>query len=138
MNAKQYLSQVIHIDQRIDNKLEQLQRLRESSTRATATLSDMPRPDSPDLQQIETTVAKIIDLERDINRDIDLLVDLKAEVRRVIGALTNPDQQLILEMRYLCYKPWTAIMEALEISETSVYRIHGEALKKIVIPEKRE
>ena len=79
---------------------------------------------------------KIIDLENEINRDIDQLVDLKAEVKRVISRLTSPDQQLVLELRYLCFKPWAEIMDALGISETSVYRVHGEALKNIVVPEK--
>lgn len=135
MNAKEYLSQAMYIDQRIDSKLEQIMKLRESATKATATLSDMPRPDSPNVQSMEETIVKIVDLERDINRDIDALVDLKAEARKVISKLDNPEQQLILEMRYLCYKSWAEIAEDLSFSESNVYKIHGEALKRIVLPE---
>ena len=138
MNAKEYLSQVMHIDQRINSKLEQVVKLRESATKATATLSDMLRPDSHSMQTMENTICKIVDLEREINADIDALVDLKAEARRVIGQLKNPDQQLVLELRYLCYRSWTDIMDELGVSETSVYRIHGEALKNIIVPEKWE
>ena len=138
MNAKEYLSQVMHIDQRINSKLEQVVKLRESATKATAMLSDMPRPDAHSMQTMENTICKIVDLERKINADIDALVDLKAQARRVIGQLKNPDQQLVLELRYLCYRPWTDIMEELGISETSVYRIHGEALKNIIVPQKWE
>lgn len=135
MNAKEYLSQAMYIDQRIDSKLEQIMKLRESATKATATLSDMPRPDSPNVQLMEETIVKIVDLEREINRDIDALVDLKAEARKVISKLDNPEQQLILEMRYLCYKSWAEIAEDLSFSESNVYKIHGEALKRIVLPE---
>lgn len=135
MNAKEYLSQAMYIDQRIDSKLEQIMKLRESATKATATLSDMPRPDSPNVQSMEETIVKIVDLERDINCDIDALVDLKAEARKVISKLDNPEQQLILEMRYLCYKSWAEIAEDLSFSESNVYKIHGEALKRIVLPE---
>ena len=135
MNAKEYLSQAMYIDQRIDSKLEQIMKLRESATKATATLSDMPRPDSPNVQSMEETIVKIVDLEREINRDIDALVDLKAEARKVISKLDNPEQQLILEMRYLCYKSWAEIAEDLSFSESNVYKIHGEALKRIVLPE---
>ena len=138
MNAKEYLSQVVHIDQRINSKLGQVVKLRESATKATATLSDMPRSDSQSMQTMENTICKIVDLEREINADIDALVDLKAQARRVISQLRNPDQQLVLELRYLCYRPWTDIMEELGISETSVYRIHGEALKNIIVTEKWE
>ena len=136
MNAKEYLSQVMYIDQRINSKLEQVTRLRENVTNCTATLSDMPRPDSPNKQRMEETICKIVDLEREINADIDRLVDLKAEARKAINAVSDPVQQLILELRYLCYKPWLEIMEELRLSETSIYRIHGEALKNFMVPRK--
>lgn len=135
MNAKEYLSQAFHIDQRINSKLEQVMKLRETSTKATATLSDMPRSDTPNVHRLEDTICKIIDLENEINHDIDKLVDLKREARDVIGQLSDPDQQLILEMRYLSYKSWTQIMEELDYSETSIYRLHGQALKNLVIPQ---
>ena len=138
MNAKEYLSQVMYIDQRINSKLEQVTRLRENVTNCTATLSDMPRPDSPNKQRMEETICKIVDLEREINEDIDRLVDLKAEARRVINAVSDPDQQLILELRYLCYKPWNEIMTELGYSEPTIYRLHGEALKKICVPVKND
>lgn len=135
MNAKEYLSQAMHIDQRISSKLEQVMKLREAATKATATLSDMPRPDSPNIQAMESTICKIVDLEREINEDVDRLIDLKAEARRVIQQITEPDQQLVLELRYLCYKPWTEIMSEIGYSEATLYRLHGEALKKIRVPE---
>ena len=134
MTAKEYLSQAFHIDQRISSKLSQVMRLREAATSCTATLTDMPRPDSPSRQQMADTICKIVDLEREINEDIDRLVDLKAEARRAINAVSNPDQQLILELRYLCYKPWNEIMTELGYSEPTIYRLHGEALKKILVP----
>ena len=135
MNAKEYLSQVMYIDRRIDSKLEQVMSLREAATKATATLSDMPRPDSPNIRSMEDTIVKIIDLENEINRDIDRLIDLKAEACRLISQVKEPDQQLVLELRYLCYKPWNEIMVELGCSEATVYRLHGEALKKIVLPK---
>ena len=138
MTAKEYLTQAYRIDQRINSKLEQVVKLRESATKATATLSDMPRPDAHSMQTMENTICKIVDLEREINADIDALVDLKAQARRVIGQLKDPDQQLVLELRYLCYRSWTDIINELGVSETSVYRIHGEALKNIIVPKKWE
>ena len=136
MTVKEYLSQAYRIDQRINSKLEQVTRLRENAANCTATLSDMPRPDSPNKQRMEETICKIVDLEREINADIDRLVDLKAEARKAINAVSDPVQQLILELRYLCYKPWLEIAETIGYSEATVYRLHGEALKNIAVPEK--
>ena len=134
MSPKEYLMQVRYIDRLVDSKLEQLARLKETATKATMTLSDMPRSDSPDLQSMETTVVKIIDLEREIDAEIDRLVDFKREVRNAIEQIPNTDQRLILELRYLCYKPWLEIVDERGCSEPTVYRLHGEALKRIAVP----
>lgn len=136
MTAKEYLRQVRVVDCQIDSKLEQVMRLRETATKATATLSDMPRSDSPNLQTLESTVVKIIDLENEINQDIDRLVDLKREARVAIDSLMNPEQQMILELRYLCYKAWPEIADTMGFSESNVYRLHGIALKNITLPKK--
>lgn len=130
--------QVIHIDHRINNKLEQLMKQRDFATKATATLSDMPRNGSPNHQSMENTIVKLVDLENELNLDIDRLVDLKKEARTVINQLADPGQQLILEMRYLCCKSWPEIIAELDSSETSVHRLHGLALKNIVVPVKWE
>ena len=131
MNAKEYLSQVMRIDQRINSKLEQLQKLRASSTKATATLSDMPRPESPDLQRLETTVAKIVDLENEINRDIDTLVNLRGEIYHLIQTVQDVNQQLLLELRYLCFKSWREIAEMMGLEERYVLKVHGRALNAV-------
>ena len=135
MTAREYLSQAFHIDQRINSKLSQVMRLRETATNCTATLSDMPRPDSPNRQRMADTICKIVDLEREINEDIDRLVDLKAEARRVINAVSDPDQQLILELRYLCFKTWEQIAVQMNYSTKYVFDLHRTALKMIEVPE---
>ena len=78
MNAKEFLEQVRYVDRAIDSKLEQVHQLRNEATKATSLVSDMPRGGSPNLQRLEDTIVKIIDLEREINRDIDRLIDMKA------------------------------------------------------------
>ena len=42
MTAKEYLTQAYRIDQRINSKLEQVSSLRDLSTKATSTLTDVP------------------------------------------------------------------------------------------------
>ena len=135
MTAKEFLEQVRYVDQAIDSKLEQVQKLRNESTKATSLVSDMPRSSSPNLQRLEDTIIKIIDLEHEINRDIDWLVDLKKAARVSINAMANPEERLVLELRYLCYKAWPEIAEELDFSESNVYRLHGLALANFVIPE---
>ena len=136
MTAKEYLSQVFYIDQRINCKLDQVMRLRENATKATATLSDMPHSDSPNLKSMENTICKIVDLEREINRDIDQLVDLKAEAREALAQMPNPDESLILELRYFSRKTWEKIAEETGYSVRHVTRLHGRGLQHFRIPDK--
>ena len=138
MNAKEFLEQVGYVDQAIDSKLEQVQRLRDESKKATSLVSDLPRGGSSSQQRMQDTIAKIVDLEREINRDIDRLVDMKRAVRLAINAMANPEERLILELRYLCYKGWPEIAEKADCSESNVYRIHGLALANFVVPEDPE
>lgn len=128
MTAKEYLSQVRFIDRLINSKLEQLACLKDTATKATATISDMPRSDSPDLQSMETTVVKMIDMEREIDAEIDKLVDLKREIRDVIQKIHTPRYRALLEMRYLSFMTWEEIAESLECEPRSIYRAHYRAL----------
>ena len=43
MNAKEYLKQAFYLDKRINSKLEQVESLNALATKATSTLSDMPK-----------------------------------------------------------------------------------------------
>ena len=92
MIAREYLTQARMIDSRINSKLMELQRARELATKATGLVSDMPRNPSPDLQQMESRVVKIVDLEREINAEIDELVDLKRDIRELIAQIRKPLQ----------------------------------------------
>ncbi|MEF9974143.1 MAG: hypothetical protein RR893_09475 [Clostridia bacterium] len=131
MTAKEYLQQAFRIDQRINGKLEMVARLRESATKVTTNISDMPRASSPNLQTMESTVAKLVDLEADINRDVDALVDLKREIINTIGTLDKPEHQMVLESRYLCYKSWEQIALEMNVQLRWVYRLHGRALSAL-------
>ena len=72
MKAKEYLSQALWLNQRIDNKLEQLERLKAMAMRVTANLthekvSGVYNERSP----MENTIVKIMELEREVNDEID-------------------------------------------------------------------
>ena len=135
MTAKEYLSQVYRLDKRIDSKIEQLKSLNLLATKCTTTLSDMPKSQSISNSRLEDTVVKIVDLQEEINRDIDSLVDLKRDIVRTIKSVQNPEYQIILELRYLCFKTWEEIAVQMNCSIDNVFKIRKNALKSVVIPE---
>jgi len=134
MKAKYYLGQAYRIDQRINSKLEQIASLRELATKATSTLSDAPRSSSPNLKPMEVIIAKMMDLEAEINNDIDTLVDLKKELVAVIKNVDNPEFQTLLELRYLCFKTWEQIAVSMGYSLQHIFRLHDRALNEVVVP----
>src|SRR3712207_7857958 len=89
MTAKEYLAQAYRIDQRINSKLEQIVSLRALATKATSTLSDTPPSGTRNMHSMEYTIAKMVDLENEINEDIDTLVDLKREFVFIIKKIRD-------------------------------------------------
>lgn len=135
MTAKEYLSQAYRLDKRIDSKIEQLKSLNLLATKCTTTLSDMPKSQSAGNSRLENTVVKIFDLQEEINRDIDSLVYLKRDIVRTIKSVQNAEYQIILELRYLCFKTWEEIAVQMNCSIDNVFKIRKNALKSVVIPE---
>ena len=131
MSTKDYLSQAYRIDQRINCKLAQVMSLRDLLGKATGTLSGVPKAATPNPHSMEDTIAKMVDLENEINDDIDALVDLKAEIMRRIKRVENTEYQTILELRYLCFKRWEEIAVDMGYSLRRLYELHDCALEEI-------
>ena len=134
MTAKEYLSQAKFLDQRINSKIQQVASLNDLATKATSTLTGMPRNPNHATSTMEETIAKIIDLQAEINRDIDRLVDLKQEITAVIKAVDNNEYQTLLEKRYLCFLSWEKIAVEMGYSIRNIQILHGKALASVVIP----
>lgn len=138
MTAKEYLSQAYRLDQRINSKLEQVASLNELATKATSTLTDMPRNPNRATSKMADAVDKIIDLQAEINGDIDRLVDLKSEIVKVIKRVENTEYQTLLEKRYLCFETWEQISVDMGYSIQHVYRLRDRALSEIKVPELKD
>ena len=135
MTAKEYLGQAYRLDQRINSKIEQVASLNELATKCTSTLTGMPKNPNRASSTMADAVAKIIDLQSEINRDIDRLVDLKREIVTVIKAIKNPEYQTLLEKRYLCFLTWEKIAVDMGYDLRWLYRIHKRALDEIHVPD---
>ena len=135
MTTKEYLSQAYRVDRMITSKLQQVQSLRDLASRATSTLSDAPVGGSRNNHRMEDIIAKMIDLENEINGDIDRLVDLKRGIVAAIKSVPDPDHQVLLELRYLCFRSWGEIAADMRYSKQHTFKLHDDALKKISVPQ---
>ena len=128
-NAREYFSKAYRIDHRIRSKLEQLESLNALATRATTTLSGMPRNPSRSTSSMADVIDKIIDLQEEINQDIDSLVDLKREIMNIIKSIENTEYQTLLEKRYLCFLTWEKIAVDMCYTIHHLYKMHNAALE---------
>lgn len=135
MTAKEYLQQALRLDERINSKISQLESLRELATKCTSTITGMPRNPSPSQSPMADAVCKIIDLQDEINRDIDHLVDLKRELVEVIRKVEDVECRLLLELRYLCFKSWEDIAVQMGYTTRNIHYLHKQALRLVVVPQ---
>jgi hypothetical protein len=120
------------LDKRIDSKLEQVERLRSLAERTTTVLSWAPKGSSNE-NRTEYCIQKIWELEREINADIDVLIDLKREIAGVLNKVPTVQYRILLEHRYLSCMTWEDIAKTMGYDLRWIYRMHGTALQEVII-----
>lgn len=128
MTAKEYLRQLKTLDNLINAKLLEKERIRALSTKGTSNLGE--RVQGGGSGGIENIIIKITELEIQINAYIDKLVDLKAEATQIIDILEDNKHKAILSMYYVSNLTFEQVAENTDISSRWVRKIHGKALKK--------
>lgn len=135
MTAKEYLGQAHYLDIRISSKLNELTELRSLAMKVTSAYGTAPHTSTPDNHRLEKVLARIVDLEKEIDNDIDKFVDLKREIKKVIDEVKDEKYKALLEMRYLNQMTWEQIAVKLGYDSRHIRRMHGWALQKIKISE---
>ena len=130
-SPKKYLQQIRLYDSHINTKLEDLHQLKEMVTKITPTLKDDVVSGGGNQDKLGDAIAKIVDLEADIDRDIDRYVAAKQEISATLDKLTDPDQLQVLHMRYVQYKTWEQIACEMNMSYRNVCYIHGKGLQTV-------
>ena len=130
-DAKAYLGQIELYDAHINNRLSDLAELQSLVTKITATISPVCVSGSGNKDRLGDAIAKIIDMQDEINRKIDKYVDLKREISALLEQIQDADQVKVLHMRYFEYKPWEQIACEMNYSYRNVCYVHGKALQAV-------
>ena len=130
MTAKEYLKRYRTVNQYIDCKLEEIAQLRALATRISpAERSDR---DGNTSDKVGKTVAKIVDLEREVDRQIDELVEMRKEIEETISMIEDIDIRTVLEYRYINGFSWRRIAYTMHYSEDHVTcYLHRKALRAV-------
>lgn len=136
MTAKEYLRQAYRLDHRIDSDIAEMERLREMACSVGSPgFEEHHNPNRPTEAPFVRALEKVWCMEEKINAEIDRLVDLKAQIRGVIEAVSDPNERMVLRYRYIHNMTWERIGDELHAGETSIRRWHASALSHVVLPE---
>lgn len=129
--TKKEFREIIYLDHLINSKLRLLDSLKSNrlQVKGMQIKSDVVQVSKQGNRQ-EDLIIKIIDLEKEITKDIDNLICEKKRAKAVIDELDGP-YRLVMTMRYLECMKWEEIAYRIGYSIQAVYKIHGQALKRV-------
>lgn len=131
MTAKEYLKQYRTLDEQIRAKTERAALWRQRAEY----VSPVGIPGNGSIRdKVGDTAVKIADLEREINADIDALVDLESDITSRIKAVSRSNRRQVLELHYLNGLSLDEVAQRMNYSYRQICRIHGEALLEISCP----
>ena len=130
MVTKQYLGQIERLDKMIQNKLSEIYQLKTMACSVTVSNDGERVQTSSDKDRLGSTVAKIVDLEKETDMLVDRFIDKRSHIISQIDGLDNIDYYHVLSMRYVARNTFEEIAKKTNWSIRKVFSIHGDALKE--------
>lgn len=128
--AKSYLEQLTDLENRINDEIEERDRMKDLAYKVTPNL-DSIRVSGGSVDNIKQSyIDSFIDLDNDIIMDIEKYISLKLEIRNKIRAVRNPKYFRILKLKYEKGKTIEEIAVAMDISYKWATKLHSQALEK--------
>lgn len=136
MTAKEYLSQGYRLEQiikLIKMDIEYWQDLASSvfSPGFEEHFNATRNTDAPFVKQIY----KMMEYQDLLTEKLELHMNLKKEMQKAIEEMSNQDERLVLEFRYIKNLTWPRIADLMYVDESTVRRWHNKALNHFVVPE---
>ena len=139
MTIKEYMKQGHRLNERINLKLRELRELREAACSPGSTWNTEDRvitsrlEEAPFVRQLE----RIERMEAEINREIDQLADLKAQMKQMFrwAGKVKSEYELVLIYRDLEGMSWGEISRIMKASVSTAKRWHEQALGLLTLPE---
>lgn len=140
---KQKLESYATLQRKIDNQIERLENLNAiMGSPSTPNLTGLPSGGGDGTSKIERQVIKKAELEEKIRRMITEERQLRKELEQLSEALKTPDEQTVIEMRYIDQAKWWTICAALYSTEPDygekadkylkrTFKLHGSALQAL-------
>lgn len=130
MTTKEYLNQIERLDKMITNKLSEIYQLKIMACSITVSGDSERVQTSGNQDKLGSTIAKIVDLERETDELVDSLVDKRKEILKQIDSMKNIDHYDVLHKHYVERRTFQDIADTENWSIRQVFNIHGRALQE--------
>lgn len=129
VNKMNKLIDIKKMDKIIQGKLQELEQLNEMLTKVN--VSDYTKEriqSSHEPDAIADVISKIHDLEREINRDVEFLMNLKQELMKKVDQLQNPLMIELAYKRYFAFKTFEQIADEMNLSVRWVLELNKQLM----------
>ena len=130
MNAKDFLLQIKKLDKLIENKLAEVARWREIANNTSVNMSSERVQSSGNHDMVANAICAYLDLEREIDQNIDELVNTKKDIISVIEQLHAIEYD-ILHKIYVQDLTLQDVASLYDMSYNWATTTHGRALKNV-------
>lgn len=129
--AQLFLEQVKKLDYRIKNKLIEQRQWRDIALGITANMDGERVQSSGTKSKMSDAIDKCVDMETEIDRLVDELIDTKKKVIEVIERLDSATEYDVLHRRYIQYESYEEIGDHYGKDYNWATTTHGRALKNV-------
>ena len=116
MTAKEVLVRLKEMDKHINSKIEQLEQLRTIATSCTVSTEKENVQSSGSQDKLGAIVAKIVDLQNEINASTDRFVNIRQAAKELIFQIENEKEQNVMYDYYMLRLKLWQIAEEYDIS----------------------
>ncbi len=128
MTAKEFLRGIRENERRINALMERRQHYFDMAMQGTGSKEARRIGGTNQASRVEEAVCRLIDLEGDLDKEIDRLVDQTRLAEALISRIKDSRYRDVLRYRYLNGWRWERIMLEMRYEEKHVHRLHGYAL----------
>ncbi len=137
MTPKEYLKQTDAVKKHINSLEVDLEEMRALSCSVSAVRygeerinSGTKNTEAPFIRSLE----RIAEMETKLEQAKQRLLNLKLTISGLIDVLDDVDERAVLRARYVNGKSWSVIAKQMCYSQSTVHRIHANALKHFPTP----
>lgn len=135
-NIKLYLNQAFFLDKQINSLIKVKEENISIAQRCTANYDSIGSTNASKTNRQENIYIKIADQSKQIDEQIDKLVNIRNEIEQLINTVSDTDGQSILRMRYLAYMSMSDIADIMGCTRTTIYRKYNKSIEELAEREK--